>query len=190
MRALRALLVDLDGTLVDTSVANFAAYEAALADVGATMTLKWWTERGFGRSWRQFLPELLADRPDVDPQAVAAAKARLYPQFFDRVRVNAGLVGLLQALRPEVRSALVTTASRAGAEAVLEHHQLSNLFDTLVTGDDVSAHKPAPEAYSLAASRLEVEAEDCLIIEDSDIGAAAARAFGAPYLLVPEIESR
>lgn len=190
MKPLKALLVDLDGTLVDTSDANFAAYQAALAKAGVAITREWWDANGFGRSWRQFLPELLAGRPDVDPRSVADEKARIYPDFLDKVRVNASLVSLLEKLRPKVRAALVTTASRAGADAVLDRHGLRCLFDTIVTGDDVTAHKPSPEAFAEAARRLEVTPEDCLIVEDSSIGVAAARAFGASFLLVSEIGTR
>ena len=186
MTTIKGLLVDLDGTLVDTSGANFAAYRAALAETGVDLERDWWEANAFGRSWRQFLPELLNGRDGVDPQAVADNKARIYPQFIEHSRLNASLVRLIKSMRPDVRTALVTTASRAGTEAVLRHHGLHDLFDTIVTGDDVSAHKPAPDAFVEAARRLELGAEECLVIEDSGIGMAAARAFGAPCLVVGE----
>jgi HAD superfamily hydrolase (TIGR01509 family) len=187
MSGIRGLLVDLDGTLVDTSDANFAAYEAALAQVGVILTREWWAANGFGRSWRQFLPDLLRGRCDIDAQAVADAKSRLYPEFLHCSRRNRALVSLIESLRPRVRRALVTTASRAGTDAVIDRHGLRALFDTIVTGDDVAAHKPSPDAFAEAARRLELGAGDCLVIEDSAIGIAAARAFGAPCLVVPEI---
>lgn len=187
MKPLKALLVDLDGTLVDTSEANFKAYQAALEVVGVDMTRAWWEAKGFGRNSRQFLPELLKGHPHVDPKSVATEKARLYPQFLDGIRLNANLAGLLQAVRPRVGVALVTTASAAATEAVIDRCDLRGLFDTIVTGDDVTAHKPSPDAYVEAARRFGVSAEDCLIIEDSGIGTAAAQAFGAPFLIVPAI---
>lgn len=187
MSVVKGLLVDLDGTLVDTSDANFAAYEAALAQFGVILTREWWAAHGFGRSWRQFLPDLLRGRDDVDPRAVADAKSRLYPEFLHRSRRNTALVSLIESLRPRVRTALVTTASKAGTDAVIDRHGLRTLFDTIVTGDDVTAHKPSPDAFAEAARRLDLGAADCLVIEDSAIGIAAARAFGAPCLVVPEI---
>jgi len=186
MSTIRGLLVDLDGTLVDTSDANFAAYRAALAAHGAEISREWWDANAFGRSWRQFLPQLLEGRGSDELQAIADAKARLYPQFLDQSRVNHSLVLLIATMRPKVRTALVTTASAANVDTVLGFHDLHHLFDAIVTGDDVSAHKPAPDAFAEAALRLGLTAGDCLVIEDSAIGIAAARAFGAAWLKVGE----
>ena len=84
------------------------------------------------------------------------------------------------------RTALVTTASAANARLILAHHDLARLFDTIVTGDDVRRHKPDPEAYLLAAARLDLRPEDCVILEDSAIGVAAGLAFGGAVLrLIP-----
>ena len=186
MTLLKALLVDLDGTLVDTREANFAAYQSALAGAGVTITRQWWTANGFGRSWRQFLPALLADHPGVDPQAIAAAKAEIYPRFLHLSRINGGLVRLLETLRLNLKTALVTTASRTGVDAVLDTHGLRQLFDEIITGDDVAEHKPSPEAFVEAARRLRVSASECLVIEDSRMGIDAGLAFGAPVLAVSE----
>jgi HAD superfamily hydrolase (TIGR01509 family) len=184
MSAIRGLLVDLDGTLVDTSAANFAAYRAALAEEGVELSRDWWDAHAFGRNWRQFLPQVLDGRDTADLQAIAEAKARLYPQFLDQSRVNGSLVLLIAAMRSNVRTALVTTASGSNVDAVLRFHGLHDLFDTIVTGDDVAAHKPAPDAFAEAARRLDLRADECLVIEDSKVGVAAAQAFGAACLKV------
>jgi HAD superfamily hydrolase (TIGR01509 family) len=184
MTGTRALLVDLDGTLVDTASANYLAYAEALGEVGVSISREAFDRVAFGRNWRQFLPALLADRAGVEPAAVAARKVALYPGKIEHTRVNEALVSLLASLRPTWRTALVTTASAANAGAILHHYELHALFDTIVTGSDVARHKPNPEAYVLAAERLGVAAADCLIVEDSEIGLASARAFGAPCLMV------
>lgn len=184
MKAPKALLVDLDGTLVDTRTANYLAYAEALAALGVTVERDRWDETCEGRNWRQFLPELLRNVPDVRPEQVAAHKARLYPAKLSHSFVNRPLVALIRG-GPEGRlTALVTTASAVNAGAVLSHHGLEGLFDLVVTGDDVERHKPFPDAYRLAAERLGVAADECLAFEDSDIGMAAAAAFGAPCLRI------
>lgn len=180
MTAPKALLVDLDGTLVDTRVANYLAYAEALAALGVTIDRERWDEAAEGRNWRQFLPELLRPVPDAEPEQVAAHKVRLYPAKLAHSCVNRALVELIHNGREGWRTALVTTASAANAGAVLRHHRLEGLFDLVVTGDDVERHKPFPDAYRLAAERLGVAPAECLVFEDSDIGMAAAAAFGAP----------
>lgn len=181
---IRGLLVDLDGTLVDTSGANYAAYAAALSSFGIAIDEAWWASRAFGRNWRDFLPELLADHPEVEPRAIAERKAAIYAEHLSASRLNHALAQLIAGVGPDIRTALVTTASRAGVSAVLDHHGVAGLFDAVVTGDDVREHKPSPEAYILAAHRLGLSPDACLAIEDSPVGIAAARASGAQCLVV------
>jgi len=181
----RALLVDMDGTLVDTEEANYAAYAAALGEAGVGVGRDAFRAAAFGRNWRQFLPGMLAGGGnDADPAAVAARKTALYPRLLHLTVVNRALVALIGGVRPNWRTALVTTASAPNVAAILAHHGLAELFDLVVTGSDVARHKPDPEAYHLAADRLGVSPADCIIVEDSDIGVAAAAAFGAPCLRV------
>lgn len=181
----RALLFDLDGTLVDTGAANAEAYARALAEAGVRVDAAAVARVASGRNWRQFLPELLAAAGSaVDPAVVARRKAELYPAAMDGLRLNAPLLALAAACRPAMRTALVTTASGTNARAVLGHYALLSLFDVVVTGDDVGVHKPDPEAYHLAATRLGVAPSECLAFEDSDIGVASARAAGVPVVQV------
>ena len=175
----KAVLVDLDGTLVDTRETNFRAYAAVLKNVGVTLNRHEWDTTCAGLNWRQFLPKLVAHRPDVDPARLSAAKRACYPAMLSASRVNAGLVRRLRLARGAAKFALVTSASRDNAFAVLSHHKLTDLFDVIVTGCDVERHKPAPDAFQLAAGRLGVRPTDCLALEDSDVGKAAAAAFGA-----------
>ncbi|WP_127754116.1 HAD family phosphatase [Devosia sp. 1566] len=185
MTPIRAILVDLDGTLADTAAANHAAYAAALAEHGVAVEQERFHALSFGRNWRQFLPVMLEEAGvGSDPAVIAARKAQLYAGMMDMVAINTPLVRLLQLNRALCRTALVTTASAANAGAILAHHGLVDLFDTIVTGSDVQRHKPDPQAYQLAAERLEVLPEDCLIFEDSDIGMASASAFGAQAIRV------
>lgn len=180
----KALLVDLDGTLIDTSEANYLAYAAALDSVDVKLDRAYWRASCEGRNWRQFLPALVGHLPDVDPAMLSEKKAALYPATLSNSRVNQGLVRRLRAARSRAKIALVTAASRTNANAALRHHALADLFDVVVTGCDVDRHKPAPDAFHLAADRLGVAPEDCLVFEDSAIGQSAAATFGARCIAI------
>lgn len=185
MKPFAALLVDLDGTLVDTSVINYEAYAAALAEVGVHIERDAFDKIAQGRNWKQFLPAILANAGIAeDPAGIARRKSQIYAGLIGAAQPNQALVELLGMLKPFCRTALVTTASAINASAVLSAHNLQRLFDVVVTGDDVRNHKPDPEAYALAARQLGVPAEACLVIEDSDIGVASAKAFGSAVLKV------
>ena len=184
-----ALLVDLDGTLVETGEANFQAYAAALREVGVEIERR----RFDGSEPRPSLAPFPAGHAGgnrASPEAVAARKAALYGDFLHLTVLNQGVVRLLELCRAQWRCALVTTASRRNAEAILRYHDIERLFDRVVTGDDVARHKPDPEAYRLAAQWLGAAPQRCVAIEDTDIGAASATAFGAAVIRVRPIEAR
>ncbi len=183
MAELIALLFDLDGTLVDTADANYAAYAAALREAGITIGREAFDRAAVGRHWRQFLPGLIG-AADADPARVAVRKREIYPGMAARTRVNLKLAGLAASLRTTLKLGLVTSASRTSAEAVLDAHGLAPLFATVVTGDDVAEPKPAPDAYLLAAARLQVSPEQCLALEDSETGPESAHRAGMQTLRV------
>lgn len=184
MNRLGALLVDFDGTLADTSAANFEAYRVALRERGFEVSRKQFDEAASGRHRSQFLRELAPTLDEAEVKAVASRKALVYEQLIPSIPINGALVQLIATRPGDCRTALVTTASARTVCAVLDYHDLGRMFDIVVTGDDVARHKPDPDCYELAARLLNVPAADCLVIEDSEIGIASARAFGAQILRV------
>jgi beta-phosphoglucomutase len=180
---LTALLFDLDGTLVDTADANYAAYAMALREAGITIGRKAFDRAATGCHWRQFLPGLIG-AADADPAAIASRKREIYLGMAAHTRLNHALAELAASLCARLKLGVVTSASRSSAEAVLDAHGLRALFATVVTGDDVLEPKPAPDAYLLAAARLGVSPGECLALEDSETGLKSARRAGMRTLRV------
>jgi HAD superfamily hydrolase (TIGR01509 family) len=191
-----AFLVDLDGTLIDTVAAWHAAYLRLADELGVAAPADLWP-RIAGRSMRASL-EVYGD--SASAHEADALIERLVALAADGMTSDTGwswLPGareLLATLRshaaPRPRVALVTSAWRAftlpllsvalgGADAV------EATFDVIVCGDDVTEGKPAPESHLRAATLLGVAPEDCLVIEDSPTGVAAAEAAGMVVLVVP-----
>jgi beta-phosphoglucomutase len=185
MKSKRALLVDMDGTLVDTANANYAAYSIALTEVGVRLTKKEFEDISYGKNWKQFLPQVLTTYGiNVPPEKIADRKAIIYADMMGDISVNTALVKLIEFSRPLFKTALVTTASSKNVHHILKHHYLDNLFDVVITGNDVMRHKPDPECYRIAAERLGVQCGDCIVFEDTELGIASAKAFGALVLEV------
>jgi beta-phosphoglucomutase len=175
---IRALLVDFDGTLADTAVPNAQAYARALAEQGIVADLRDLQARAHGRSWRDFLPHWLPDPEQA--QAVALRKRAIYGEMIAQAPLNRPLCDLLIRAKPGRAVALVTTAARVTTERYIAlTPALAGVFDLVVTGDDVARAKPDPEAYALAGTRLGCAPREALAFEDSAIGLAAARAYGA-----------
>lgn len=186
MNAVHAYLIDLDGTLADTSNANYLAYSGALQEVGISLNREQFDNESFGKNWRQFLPGILSEhRCTADPFAIASRKKEFYKAAVGSICFNEALVCLLENKSTNVKAGLVTSASSANVHTVFSGRQeLRKLFDAVVTGDDVTRHKPDPEGYFIAARRLGVSAENCLVFEDSELGVRAGQAFGAPVLKI------
>jgi HAD superfamily hydrolase (TIGR01509 family) len=198
---LRALLFDLDGTLADTErLGHRPAYNRAFRKLGLPFR---WGPRLYRKLLRhtggkeRLLQYLKRHDPDLGPQraaieadprgwarAVHALKSRYFRRLVrgGRVPLRPGVARLMNEARAEdLRLAIVTSASRSTLAPILRHSlgaALVRQFDVLVCGRDVDHKKPAPDLYLLALARLELAPGDCVAIEDSQSGLAAARAAG------------
>lgn len=201
-----ALLIDLDGTLVDTSARWHAAYLALGAELGVPAPDDLW-QRVAGRSMRASLDvygSAIAGHAPDDLVARLVAMAAVPPPgdgVGDEDSTEGdgwswlpGARALLTTLRPasgpRPRVALVTSAWRTFTVPLLTTalggaEQVATTFDVVVCGDDVTSGKPDPESHLRAATLLATPVEECLVIEDSPTGVAAAEAAGMVVLAVP-----
>lgn len=171
-----AVLLDMDGTLVESDAAVERAWDAWACEYGVDPAAA--LAIAHGSPAETTVRRLL---PQADDTAVAAAAQRqLALQYDDLSDIVAapGARALLEALARRVLPwAVVTSADTILANARLGAAGIDPPL--LVTGDDVAAGKPDPESYLLAAERLDVDPHQCLVVEDSEPGLAAGRAAGA-----------
>ncbi len=104
----------------------------------------------------------------------------------DAVPYKPGLLELLEYLESE-RLPIAVASSTLRARALPRLGALATRFDALAFGDEVLSGKPAPDVYLLAAQRLDVPAGDCLALEDSPPGVAAATAAGMTVIMIPDL---
>jgi HAD superfamily hydrolase (TIGR01509 family) len=198
---LRALLFDLDGTLADTErLGHRPAYNRAFRKLG--LPFRWGPKlykkllRKTGGQERllhyleRYHPELGEHQAAVetDPagwtQTVHDLKSRYFRRLVrnGRVPLRPGVARLMAEARAGgLRLGIVTSASRATLKPILRHSlgaELVEQFDVRVSGEDVEHKKPAPDLYLLALARLDLSARECVAIEDSELGVAAAAAAG------------
>jgi HAD superfamily hydrolase (TIGR01509 family) len=205
MHPLRALIFDVDGTLAETEEVHRAAFNQAFRDAG----LPWvWPRElyarllgvpgGFARL------ERFAD--GLDPPASAELRRRLVAIHDAKVALYAHMIDERQArLRPGVERlieeahsrglavVLATTSSVGNAEAlVLANLGLEGLakIRAIVGGDHLVARKPAPDVYLEALRVLDLPPRQCLVIEDSTNGLAAAGAAGIRAVITPSTYTR
>lgn len=175
----RAIIFDFDGTLVDTMTLHYEAYRRAFAEMGLDLS---WPDFAahIGGTGRETIPRFLGGRAapwSVD--AIHRRKRDLFADLLATVEVavlpTARLLPLFSGRTP---LAIASSGSRQGIESILRRLGWQDYFAALVTGEDVARGKPAPDAFLLAAARLEVPPGDCLVFEDTDDGVAAALAAG------------
>ncbi|MBS7456607.1 HAD-IA family hydrolase [Coralloluteibacterium stylophorae] len=199
---MHALIFDIDGTFADTERdGHRVAFNLAFREAG----LDWrWDEVLYGEllrvaggrerllHWmRRILPDDLLDgaaREDVARQ-LHAAKTRHYVELVARgcVALRPGIARLVEEARTAgLRLAIATTTSRANVEALLAHTlgpQAVDWFAAIACGEDAPAKKPDPGVYACVLRALGLAAGQCLALEDSGPGLAAARAAGVPTVV-------
>jgi len=189
-RPVAGILFDLDGTLADTD-------DTLIAELAARLGR--WRRLFPAGDPRPFLRHLVVmaegpgnglitqlDRLGLDEQAFRLSRwlARLLGQRqAERMTLIPGVDSMLQQLKGSYRLALVTTRDRETVTRFLHRHGWEGLFDAIVTREDVRRLKPHPEPVLLAAQRLGLAPEDCLMVGDTAVdiqagGAAGARTVG------------
>jgi beta-phosphoglucomutase family hydrolase len=182
---IEAVLWDLDGVLVDTARFHYQAWCQLLSELGRNLSEEEF-RRTFGLRNDLILRDMLGEVPAEEVKRLSERKEALFREHAaGRVVPLPGAVELVQRARDGGRRlALVTSTPRANIDFVLEQVGLTGAFDTIVAAEDVSRGKPDPEGFLLAARRLGVAPERCLVIEDAPGGIEAARRAGMSSLAV------
>jgi len=177
-RAFGAFLFDMDGTVLNSIAAAERIWSA-------------WAVR-YGVNVETFLPTIHGVRaidtitrlnlPGVDAEAQAAFITEAEIEDVEGIVEIPGAAAFLKSL-PADRWAMVTSAPR---DLALRRMAAAGIPEpaVMITAEDVTAGKPDPAGYRLAAKRLGLEPADCLIFEDATVGIQAAEAAGAPLMII------
>ena len=191
-----ALILDMDGVLADTEGIHVRAWDIALsAIVGATpggpgsAELREERSRLAGMSSPAIARELIQIfRLPFSVEALVEKKRAVFRRLIE-VEL-APFVGLREELQKWRGGplALATSSARTETTLILGRMGFEGWFDPIITSDDVSRAKPAPDCYALAIQRLGVPPAQCIAVEDSLHGIRAARSAGAGVVAVATSE--
>lgn len=188
---IRAVILDMDGTMIDTERAAALAWPQVGEAFGfeVTQTFINYMMDLTGNIRRERLREALSDRSDLD---------QILVYYHEKVRENLNENGI--ALKPglteliaycQTRNLILAVASSSGMsriEQILNEHGILHHFNLIISGDMVTHHKPDKEIYVLTATSLKLTNDECIVIEDSRVGLMAAFGANMKVILVPDVE--
>jgi HAD superfamily hydrolase (TIGR01509 family) len=181
MSLARAVLWDMDGTLIDSEEFHWISWRNTMANEGITITREQFLA-SFGQRNDSIIPRWLgaASTPER-VERIGNAKEKLYRQLVrkDGISPLPGVASWLNRLHNEGwLQAIASAAPRANVEVVLEALSAAHFFEGIVSAEDVRRGKPDPEVYLTAASRVGATPDRCIVVEDAVAGVEGARRAG------------
>lgn len=175
-------IFDLDGTLYDTGEVNYYAYKDSLKSFGIALDKRFFVEECNGKHYTEFLPLVISDLTLMGE--IHERKKSAYAKNLDKARMNNHLFEMINIMKEKYHIALVTTASRKNTMDILSFFGHENLFEYIVTQENITKTKPEPEGFLLAMEYFDAVPESTVIFEDSGVGIRAARATGATVMAI------
>jgi beta-phosphoglucomutase family hydrolase len=184
----KGVIFDMDGTLLESTEADYRAWEKVFNNYNQEL------------SFEKYAPMLGIKSADVirneigfhDEQDVKRILKEKFDYFVEYVNNNpikpvfAAETFLKSLAKYSIKVALATSSRKEKMQMVLEQLNFLHYFDTVVTGNEVTHGKPAPDIFLLAAKRLGLNPEDCMVIEDGPIGVAAAKSANMKCVAITE----
>jgi HAD superfamily hydrolase (TIGR01509 family) len=182
---MQTILWDNDGVLVDTEGLYFRATQEVLGTVGVPLTADQFKEISLRRGESTFV---LATDHGISADEIARLRAERDRRYTELLGSQSwaidGAQEVLRSLHGQVRMGVVTSARKVHFETAHARTGLRQYLDFVLTREDYEHTKPHPEPYLTALARHDLRQEDCIVVEDSARGLAAATAAGLPCLIV------
>jgi HAD superfamily hydrolase (TIGR01509 family) len=179
------ILWDNDGVLVDTEGFYFQACRSVLAGIGVELTTSQFKEISLRQGGSVFI---LAAHQGISTEEIACFRAERDRIYADLLRTNSCVVDgaeeVLRSLHGRFRMGVVTSTRREHFEIAHSKSGLMTYLDFVIAHGDYRRSKPYPDAYMTALERIDLRPANCIVVEDSERGLAAATAAGLECLIL------
>jgi beta-phosphoglucomutase-like phosphatase (HAD superfamily) len=184
----KAIIFDMDGLVLDSETGYFAAWQQAASEMGYGLNDQFCDSLS-GAPGALIRQRLIAHfGVDFDIQRFYALSNQAWQQQVRQhgIPVKTGFFLLMQKVGDlKLPFCLATNSRRQDAEQCLNFAGLTGVFSCIISRDDVKTPKPAADVFLKAADELGFASKDCLVLEDSPVGVAAAVAANCPCIFVP-----
>lgn len=185
---MEAIIFDMDGVLADTPKYNWKSFNEILGRNNVSVSDDE-IKKYLGLTLKDQLDEIKKDfdiKEEIDfedfKRETTEIQFRLFEENFSPDDVILGIVA--DAEEAGIKLAVATSSTKIRAHKILELIGLVDKMDVILTAEDVSKHKPDPEAFLKTAEKLNVDARKCVVFEDSPVGINAARNAGMKVVAV------
>ena len=182
----KAIIFDMDGTLLESTEADYMAWEKVFKAYGRDLTYQSYVPL-LGIRSVDVIRNILGFSNETDVARVLIEK---YERFVDYVNEHpvkpvVATDDFLQHLsKYDVQVGLATSSRQQKTMLLLQRLDFLKYFNAIVTGEQVQNSKPAPDIFLRAAEKLNIDPQHCLVIEDGPIGVAAAKSAGMKCIAI------
>ena len=186
--ALRGLIFDFDGLILDTEVPGFTAWKEIFAQYDLPFTHEHWHQAiGTGPSAYDPAFDLCSQvKEPLDAEVIRQMQLARAHEILIDVPILPGVLEFIKKARQiGIRMAVASSSPRNWVMAHLSRLDLVKYFDFILTSEDVDKVKPQPDLFLLALSKLKISPDEAVVFEDSPNGITAARTAGIFVIAVP-----
>ena len=189
----KAVIFDLDGTLIDNNSYHLKTWKVYLKKIGKDISEEAYRKNINGRTNKDAL-EYIYNKKMTDEEAMVYAleKEALYREIYKYdIKPVDGLIELLEVFHSlRIPMAIATSGIQVNIDFMFEHIPIKQYFKEVVNSSHISKGKPDPEIYLKTASLLNIPTENCLVFEDAVVGVNAARAAGMKVIALTTTQSK
>lgn len=174
--ALQGVIFDLDGVIVNTVPLHFKAWKKMFNEYGKKFNFKDYKQKVDGIPRMSGARAILSELSQEELNAAAAKKQSYFLEFLKQegIKVYPSTVNFIKILKNNKIKVAVISSSK-NCLFILEKANLVNLFDVIITGNDIKRGKPHPDIFLLAAEKLNLNPSECVVFEDAVLGVEAAK---------------
>jgi len=186
---IEAIIFDMDGTLVDSMEIHFQAYQYAFAPWGITCSWDHFQKRAgipASETFALILQDNGKEDMDIDLDEVGQRKSAYIQEHLHKATLIEPTAALMKQFANKLPMSIGTGTRREAADMIVTNLGIDAYIPHVVTADDVTQYKPAPETFLKCAELMGVAPEKCLVFEDGEMGIVAAQKAGMPVIDVKE----
>ena len=174
----KALVFDLDGTLSDSLPVHIASWNAVCEKLNCTFDERILVEMT-GAPTLSFAERIKREQNlEITAEELVVLKQQEFWKNINQIKPHDAVIDLMKSAHGKIPMAVGTGASRTSAMLQMKELGIDQLFDFIVTADDVDRHKPEPDTFLKCAELMGIEPKYCQVFEDGELGMQAAQTAG------------